>query len=297
LTEPSHYARCFGLNWHSDIALDMFDPAAGSKELTHVSIRQVKTLPLRIADICVGRAEIDSNGFRFAWNDEATFDMYGGNRIDCCPGPLWQGKLPDSFFSSVAGLTLAWRGILPLHASTLVIDGTAWLVAGRAGAGKSTLVAELLAGGADLLADDLSAVTADDEGIFAYRGRPAMRLHPASAAITDAAQTQTVPDDPRGKLLVWPKSRASDTRLPIGGALLLGEDAARLIAPSRAAAAFGSMLFRPRICAKLPGQVHRRQALFALAKSVPVYGFPSLQTFGSDARKARVDALMELIEG
>jgi hypothetical protein len=293
---PGYEARCFGLNWHSDIALNFFDPANGLDSEDSVRISRVETLEPRAHQYRVGRAEIDGRGFRFTWNDEATFDMYDGRRIDWHPGARWKGALPDSFYSSVAGLTLAWRGSLPLHASSLVIGGRAWLVAGRAGAGKSTLTAELLRAGAELLADDLTAVNIDASGAHAARGRPAMRLHPASAQHVEVLQTEAVFDDPRGKLLVWPRSRAADANWPISGALLLGDEAFGPMAPAEAAAAFGNMLFRPRICNKLGDQADRRQALFDLANLVPVYRFPALQAFTEQARKERTSKVLELTQ-
>jgi serine kinase of HPr protein (carbohydrate metabolism regulator) len=54
-----------------------------------------------------------------------------------------------------APLMLASRALLPFHASTVTIDGRAVLIAGPAGAGKSTLAAALTALGARWLADDL----------------------------------------------------------------------------------------------------------------------------------------------
>jgi serine kinase of HPr protein (carbohydrate metabolism regulator) len=52
-----------------------------------------------------------------------------------------------------APLRLASRALLPFHASTATCDGRAVLIAGPAGAGKSTLA--LTALGARWLADDL----------------------------------------------------------------------------------------------------------------------------------------------
>ena len=49
--------------------------------------------------------------------------------------------MPAAFYSTVAALTLAWRGALPCHASAVEIDGRAILIAGPSGAGKSTLCA------------------------------------------------------------------------------------------------------------------------------------------------------------
>ena len=54
-----------------------------------------------------------------------------------------------------APLTIAWRALLRFHASTVTIDGRAVLIAGPAGAGKSTLAAALTALAARSLSNDL----------------------------------------------------------------------------------------------------------------------------------------------
>lgn len=66
------------------------------------------------------------------------------------------------------------RGMLPLHASSVVLHDKAWLFAGASGAGKSTLTAKLLKAGARLLADDLTPLTLAPTPV-AWRGRPALR--------------------------------------------------------------------------------------------------------------------------
>jgi hypothetical protein len=57
------------------------------------------------------------------------------------------------------------RGIAVLHAAAAVRDDRAVLVAGDSAAGKSTLLAALLARGWRMVADDLTPVTLDDESM------------------------------------------------------------------------------------------------------------------------------------
>jgi hypothetical protein len=246
----------------------------------------------------VGRAEIHDEGFQFNWNDEVLFETIGGHTVHWLPGAQWQGCFPTSFYSSVAAMVLAWRGMLPLHASSIIYAGKAWLIAGQAGAGKSTLVAELIGAGGSLLADDLTVLEADSNTaqIVATRGRPAMRLHPETAGILDAEKIQLVDDDPRGKLLVWPKTRASDDRFVVGGTILLGGDKIAALEPAKAAAAVGATLFRPKILSKIPGQPQRRRQLLDLAQQLPVYRFPVVDGFGDDERGKRMNALTAILD-
>jgi serine kinase of HPr protein (carbohydrate metabolism regulator) len=55
----------------------------------------------------------------------------------------------------------------PLHASCVVIDGRALLIAGRSGSGKSDLALRLIDRGARLLADDYTQLTAEDGRLIA----------------------------------------------------------------------------------------------------------------------------------
>jgi hypothetical protein len=297
LTAQSHHARCFGLDWHSDIALEYFDTVAAPSGGPAVHLSRIDQLAPRQAEIKVGRTEIDSAGFRFSWNEEVVFDVSGGDRIAWLPGPRWKGALPDSFYSSVAGLTLALRGVLALHASSLIIDGKAWLFAGKAGAGKSTLVAELLGAGAELLADDLTAVSLIDGRIEAHRGRPAMRLHPASAQHVVTTRVEKVPHDPRGKLLVWPSRRATDKAWPVAGLMLLGGEDIIALSRVEAATIMTGLIFRPRISAKLAGLAGRQQALIALAAASETWRFPQLQFFEESERQDRLAAALNIIRG
>jgi hypothetical protein len=81
-----------------------------------------------------------------------------GATLGCAPAdaddPAWRRLLLDT---GLVTASLA-RGFEALHASAVVHHGRAVAVAGPAGAGKTTLMAELLGRGALLLADDVVAL-------------------------------------------------------------------------------------------------------------------------------------------
>ncbi|OYU40940.1 MAG: serine kinase [Pseudorhodobacter sp. PARRP1] len=56
---------------------------------------------------------------------------------------------------------------LLLHASCVAMNGQAVLILGAAGAGKSALALQLIAYGADLVADDQTQITAQDQQLIA----------------------------------------------------------------------------------------------------------------------------------
>lgn len=65
---------------------------------------------------------------------------------------------------SVLGFLCHQRGLLPLHASCVAIEGRTVAFAGGSGKGKSTIAALLLARGAQLLSDDVTAIDVRADG-------------------------------------------------------------------------------------------------------------------------------------
>lgn len=110
--------------------------------------------------------------------DTGRFEVSNGERISVerFEGASEQDLLSFTLGSAMSAL-LQQRGLLPLHASSVVTPRGALLVTGRSGAGKSTLVAQLVSMGFPLLADDVTAIDvgADDKPI-ALPGLPSMRL-------------------------------------------------------------------------------------------------------------------------
>lgn len=289
LSVPSAFhARFGGLDWTGDLPFVQFDSALASESTSGVVAlgRRAESrigAPLRT----IGRASIAAEGLRFDCGDEVSFDCEGGTGIGWVPGPEWRGVLPVSFYSSVAAITLAMRGMLPLHASSVVLYDRAWLLAGASGAGKSTLTAELLKAGARLLADDLTPLTLAPTPA-AWRGRPALRLHPDSCAGMAIDGSPEPTDDGRGKLLVRPASRAADKGWPVGGILLLADTLGDSIGPGHRAMAYGTILFRPRILTALPQRAEIRANLLALAREVPMAVLPPVRGFDDATQLARV---------
>ena len=81
----------------------------------------------------------------------------------------------------ILGFVLRLRGDRPLHASVVEIDGRGVMLAGAAGAGKSTLAAELVGRGHRLVTEDVAAVR-ERAGVFEVpAGFGFVKLWPTSA--------------------------------------------------------------------------------------------------------------------
>lgn len=286
----------FGLRWRSDVPLDHFAPleAAATPD---VHVARVAALASRQPLAAVRHGYVYADGTRFPWEREAVFDSWNGNRVDYRPGPGWNDALPHAFYSTVAAHILAWRGMIPLHACAVEIDGRAVLIAGTTGAGKSSLMAGLLARGAALVSDDLTAVAIRGGVAEVLPGRITIRLGDAVAAWTEGECHSLPSPATRGKHVIRPAARTSAERLPFAALLVLGE-APGALPPAARALAFARHLFRPAWLAALPGHRERQQALLTLAAQVPVIGFPALEQRGKAAhfeRAGRAKALVEAL--
>lgn len=77
---------------------------------------------------------------------------------------------------SAFGLLLHQRGLLPLHANAVEIDGRAVAFAGGPGAGKSTLAAWFSDRGFALIADDVAVIDFEGKTPIIQPGLPRLRL-------------------------------------------------------------------------------------------------------------------------
>jgi len=291
----AYRASAFGLVWQADLPLTRFRSCESPAPVPDVRIGRVGALPPRAGGVKINRGWIYADGIRFVWEEEVAFDLRGAERIDYAPGPAWSGALPDAFYSSVAALTLAWRGLLPFHASTVAIDGRAVLIAGTAGVGKSTLAAALTGQGARWLADDLSAISQDAAGRFhAHPGRTAARLHAAVCTWIAATERRPAYADPRGKRLVGLADAANSEATELAGMVVLGLEAGPLAAIHRPAMLTRHM-FRPRWLAQLPNASLRRLQVLSLASKLPVIAVPVAEMRDAAAFRAQGEAVLALI--
>jgi hypothetical protein len=112
----------------------------------------------------------------FHYRHRALFHLSADHRVLRCAiserGSAWQRVLLDTVLWSVSLL----KGFELLHASAAVTPLGLIALVGRSGAGKTTLVSELLKRGAVLFADDIVALEARDADIVAHPGPPFMNV-------------------------------------------------------------------------------------------------------------------------
>lgn len=140
----------------------------------------------------------------------ARFEVVGGERIVVDPVSSDLRHVAHFALGSAMALLLGQRGLFPLHASAVQVDGVAIAIAGQSGAGKSTLAHGLSRRGGDLLADDITALEFGGEATRVHPARCALRLNPdvvraAGVAAEDARPLHGASD----KSLVEPAAPGS----------------------------------------------------------------------------------------
>ena len=208
---PNRIYQVYGLRVRSELPLPAM-PASSDSEVDLV-VRGCNGMP-RPATLQSSAMTLDwrqvEEGWRLRYQDrtdealEFTFDREA-TRLDIrCTLPDLISDIVAVLIGPVLAAALHLRGVPVLHASAVVVGGKAILVAGPAGAGKSTLTAGLVARGAPLLAEDLAALTFGEEDISVQAGYPRLRLCPDATLVAGRAASElprvfsaSVPDDKR----------------------------------------------------------------------------------------------------
>jgi len=123
--------------------------------------------------------QIDGNGdCRLEISAAGRYLVRQGSEVIVQPAPgATLSEVYVFLFGSVLGLLCHQRGLFPLHASCVAINGGAVAFCGASGAGKSTLAATLVKRGHPLISDDVTVINPMAEcGPLVFPGLPRMRL-------------------------------------------------------------------------------------------------------------------------
>jgi hypothetical protein len=167
-----------GLLVASDLLLPELAEAAEDGEPDVV----IRHGPVDVAEWIDGEMNPVPGGAGFRIGGVASYAVLGGREITVAPvagAPAANVRL--YLLGSASGMLLHQRGILPLHANAVEVDGQAFAFLGKPGAGKSTLAAAMEQAGQAIIADDVCAVRFDDVGTaWLHPGLPRLRLWRAS---------------------------------------------------------------------------------------------------------------------
>jgi hypothetical protein len=140
------------------------------------------TKPLRARELHLGKLLLLSVDFAepagyLLWARDFARVLISPDGVEllCEPDPDnddWASIIPAQALPLAATI----RGFEVLHASGVVLDGRAVLVAGPPGAGKSSLAAALVGAGGQLLSDDAVALQLSDGVLIAHAGSVVLQL-------------------------------------------------------------------------------------------------------------------------
>lgn len=187
MVADSDYRYCaFGLSVSSQVPLTELSPAiSGSSAAADISIH-FENLPERSESIGENRSiHVEGEDVSLTVDRVARYRIRGGREISIDPYPNASARNVRLFLlGSAFGVLCHQRGLLPLHANAIVVNGQAVVFAGQQGIGKSTLAAYYQSRGYGVLCDDVCVVSFGEGGRpLAWPGMPRLKLW------RDAAET------------------------------------------------------------------------------------------------------------
>jgi hypothetical protein len=166
--------QIFGLRLLSDVELPELPAAApGADPQISISVRPLPPIDGERED---GFA-VTAAGMVLNVPRAGRYLIRDGREIIVDPDPAGTGaNLRLYLLGSAMGALLHQRGLLPLHANSIAMSGSAVAFLGRSGSGKSTIAACYYDKGFTVLADDVCVVTMEPGRALAQPGIPRLRL-------------------------------------------------------------------------------------------------------------------------
>ena len=155
--------RANGLTLESTIELPELAPGGDAPDV-HIRYGEV---PARLEQpiMRAARYETAAGEYLLTLPRVGRYWVKDGRQVVIAPEPGATDEDVRVFIlSSVMGALAHQRGFLPLHASALELNGGCVLFAGKSGSGKSTVAAAFHSRGYRLAADDICAISLDDDG-------------------------------------------------------------------------------------------------------------------------------------
>ncbi len=215
----NHYVA-FGLRISAQLSLPELGSPAPAGPVADVKIH-FESLP---AELPSGTAS--NNEFVLDAGKIARYRIRGGTEIAIDPHiGSSERNIRLYLLGSAMGILCHQRGLMPLHANAIAINGSAVAFAGRKGVGKSTLAAHFQARGFKVLCDDVCVVGFDKSGgPVAWPGLPRLKLwRDAAQAFGHNSNALERVADGIEKYLVPLSAPAVQTPFPLARIYILGD--------------------------------------------------------------------------
>jgi len=176
--ENNNYYTIYGINIKSDIELPELVKVSSENPNYDVTIKlgitpKSITNPLKIGV----RYQAKKNELLLFVDNIANYYIVDGNLIVIEKlNNSTDSELRLFLLGSAFGALLFQRKIVPFHASSVKINNKATVISGVSGAGKSTIIANLINKGYTLIADDISPINISDNNFFILPGFPRVKL-------------------------------------------------------------------------------------------------------------------------
>lgn len=181
--KTKYFYKAFGLNIVSDIYLPELIAWRGEKIDINIVLGGV---PSEIENALINKEnlKISKNEMLFCAEGVGKYYIPDDNTIIISPDDHYKyNSLKLYLLGFMFSTLLLKRGIIPIHGSSMLVDGKCIVVTGDSGTGKSTLSSALRKIGHRFLADDIAAIKISEDGIpFVLPAYPQQKLWSDSAA-------------------------------------------------------------------------------------------------------------------
>jgi hypothetical protein len=269
----------YGFRLASELELPGLAPAAaGACDVELVSARQGELGPYGLVppddDLPVDRFELSERGIDLVWGGDARVRVRDGASIALeHRADLELAALRAALLGPVMAALLAQRGVFPLHASAVELDGGAVALAGASGEGKSTMAAALLARGHALLSDDVAGIEWRGDRPWVVPAFPVQKLAPETlAAVGETAELAPVHSQETKRLRPVHDRFARSAR-PLRALLLLAStdrDALVPLGPQESFVELVRHTYRLELVQAVLGAEQHLAAVARLAGAIPV---------------------------
>jgi hypothetical protein len=157
------------------------------------------------------------------WPNIADYHIVGGDTLTIDPKTTDEGVLKLFTEAEATGILLLQQGHFLLHASSVLINGYAYVFCGTPGAGKSTTVAAFVKAGYAPLADDMTVIGFDENRKpFVIPQGPTIKIWQNTATHLDFDQPKLSPCfEGHDKFYCYFEGDYPTKPVPLGGIYLL----------------------------------------------------------------------------